>query len=581
MAEDAHQRRLAAILAADIVGFSRLMGLDESGTLTALKALRAEVTDPKIAEHKGRIFKTTGDGLLVEFPSVVNAVACALDIQRAMELKNAHIPADRILQFRIGVNLGDVIIEGDDVFGDGVNVAARLEGMAPPGGIVVSAMVRDNIGTRLTAAFEDMGELQLKNIQLPIRSFLVRSGSGVREQNGANTSAEGTPSIAVLPFNNMSGDPEQEYFADGITEDIITELARNRGLFVIARNSSFTFKGAAVNISEVGRKLGVRYVVEGSVRKAGKRVRVTAQLIEVASGNHIWAERYDRDLEDIFAVQDEITRNIVVAIPDHLESHLVRATRQKPTESLTAYDHYLRGLEIVNRWQNDEIPEAMTEFTAAAHLDPNFARARAMLGYVHLRVNWQTDDPHSLDEANRETEVAVRLDLTDSACLQDRALVLLTLRDFDLAFDVLQRALRLSPYDVSLASTMAWYETCIGQHANAIKRLQNSTLASPVHVSQSHHQIMGIALMMSQQYEEAVKSFAAIQRPEYYIPVFASGCLMKIGRIQEARPYSQLASELRSDWATQDLSRDFMIEQDRQRVHELLHLAIAALGDGA
>ena len=325
--------------------------------------------------------------------------------------RQALAASDGKISLRIGINLGDVIIDGDDIYGDGVNVAARLEALAEPGGIAISGMVHEGLGNRVETAFSDGGEQQVKNIARPIRVWRWSPGQkAVPPTAPSGPALPDKPSIAVLPFTNMSGDPEQEYFADGITEDIITELARNRGLFVIARNSTFTFKGSSVDIAEVGRKLGVRYVVEGSVRKGGKRVRITAQLIEAATGSHVWAERYDRDLEDIFAVQDEVTRSIVVAVPGHLESDIVKASRRKPTESLGAYDHYLRGIEIAYRWRNDEIPQAMAEFESAVKLDPNFARAHALLGHMHIRKWWQTQAPQHLERADEETGLAVRLD---------------------------------------------------------------------------------------------------------------------------------------------------------------------------
>ncbi|RWN56859.1 adenylate/guanylate cyclase domain-containing protein [Mesorhizobium sp.] len=298
MVESAVQRRLAAILAADVVGYSRLMGHDEMGTLTTLRALRAELVDPKIAEHMGRIFKATGDGVLAEFPSVVNAVACAVDIQRRLEARNADLPEDCAIRLRIGVNLGDVIVEGEDIFGDGVNIAARLESVAPAGGIAVSGTVRDHLGNRLDLQFEDMGEQALKNIEQLVRVCRVRLADTSALVHRA-LSLPDKPWIAVLPFVNMSGDPEQEYFSDGITEDIITELSRFRSLSVIARNSSFTYKARSMKIPDVARDLGVTYVLEGSVRRAGNRLRITAQLIEAETGSHVWAERYDREIADM------------------------------------------------------------------------------------------------------------------------------------------------------------------------------------------------------------------------------------------------------------------------------------------
>ena len=320
------ERRLSAIMAADVVGYSRLMGGNEVGTLTALKQHRAEMIDPCIAKHQGRIVKLTGDGMLVEFPSVVSAVECATHVQREMRERNVAIPEDRRIEFRIGVNLGDVIVDDDDIFGDGVNVAARLEGVAKPGGVAVSSAVRDNIGNKLDLIFEDMGDQNLKNIEFPVRAYNVVIASGPAKAAGESETAEADkPSIAVLPFNNMSGDPEQEYFSDGITEDIITDLSKVSGLFVIGRNTSFTFKGKAVDIPDVAAQLGVKFILEGSVRKAGQRVRVTGQLIDGATGGHIWADRFDRDLTDIFAIQDEITQTIV----DQLKIKLLPKERRQ------------------------------------------------------------------------------------------------------------------------------------------------------------------------------------------------------------------------------------------------------------
>src|SRR6186997_2547499 len=311
------ERRLTAILAADVVGYSRLMTIDETGTLAALTSLRKNLVNPKISEHNGRIVKLTGDGMLIEFPSVVSAVACAVDIQSAMRTRNATEPAARI-EFRIGVNLGDIIVEDGDIFGDGVNVAARLEGIAPIGGIAVSQSVRDHVGKRLDLTFEDMGERRLKNIEAPIRVYSISVEH--TSTDGAASAGQERPSIAVLPFVNMSGDPEQEYFSDGITEDIITELSRFRSLFVIARNSSFAYKNKSVKVQDIAHELGVAYVVEGSVRRAGDRLRISAQLVDCLTGNHLWAERYDRDLRDIFAVQDEVAQSVASTVSGRVEA---------------------------------------------------------------------------------------------------------------------------------------------------------------------------------------------------------------------------------------------------------------------
>ena len=384
------QRRLAAIVSADVAGYSRLMGRDESGTLALLKAHRRELVDRLVAEHAGRIVKSTGDGLLLEFPSVVDAVRCAVAVQDGMAKRNAGIADDDRIQFRIGINVGDVIVEGDDIFGDGVNVAARIEALADPGGICVSDRVHDDVRGRLEADFADSGEQALKNIAEPVRVWRWTGGS--RPAAPAVPPIELTlpdnPSIAVLPFANMSGDPEQEYFTDGITEDIITELSRFRSLFVIARNSTFTYKGKSPDVRQVGKELGVRYVLEGSIRKAGNRVRVTGQLIDALTGNHVWAERYDRILEDIFAVQEEITHSIVAAVAPEIEaSEFAQLGRRRP-ESLRAYEIAVQARETARSgWAHTDaaaIERAIELAKNALTIDPKCVRAFIALGFFSL-----------------------------------------------------------------------------------------------------------------------------------------------------------------------------------------------------
>jgi adenylate cyclase len=370
------ERRLTAILVADVVGYSRLMGIDEAGTLAAIQAVRTELIESKIGAHQGRIVKLTGDGLLAEFPSVVSAVACAAEIQRRMRERNAKAQDDRHIQFRMGVNLGDVIIEENDIYGDGVNVAARLESIAQPGGIAVSHAVRDQVGNRLDLVFEDVGEKKLKNIERPIRVYHVLLEEIAKTANEAS-SQSGRPSIAVLPFNNMSGDPEQEYFSDGITEDIITDLSKISGLFVVARHTAFTYKGRPVKVQEVGRELGVAYILEGSVRKAGARVRVTGQLVSSTDGGHVWAERFDRDLTDIFAIQDEITHAIVEQLEIKLRPQEQKSIGQAPTDNIEAYTYYLKGRDFLHRRSKRYLQLGRQMFANAVELDPNYARAYA------------------------------------------------------------------------------------------------------------------------------------------------------------------------------------------------------------
>src|SRR2546423_2204715 len=410
-------RRLTAILAANVAGYSRLMGADEEGTLERLKALRRELVDPKIAEHHGRIVKTTGDGLLMEFASVVDAVRCAVELQQAMPERNAGAAADNRIELRIGINLGDVIVEGDDLYGDGVNIAARIEALADAGGVFVSNTVHDHVRDRLPFLFEDLGEQQVKNIARPVRVYRVRPGSplpnpplpgldpgitGEGSAFGARVGADGPPalalpdkpSIAVLPFANMSGDPEQEYFVDGMVEEIITALSHIRWLFVIARNSSFTYKGQAVDVKQVGRELGVRYVLEGSVRKAGNRVRITAQLIDAATGTHLWADRFDGSLEDVFELQDKVASSVAGVIEPALQAAETARSANRPTTDLPAYDLYLRGYAM-DVSSVKQTPEALRLIEQAIARDPRYGPALAWAAVCCFRLlaDGRSEDP--------------------------------------------------------------------------------------------------------------------------------------------------------------------------------------------
>jgi adenylate cyclase len=417
------QRRLAAILAGDVVGYSRLMGADEVGTLRALKAIRRELADPAIAAHHGRVVKTTGDGILIEFASVVDAVACAVAIQEGMVTRNAGVPEGKRIVFRIGINIGDIIVDEADIHGDGVNVAARLEALALPGDICISGAAHDQVRGRLEVAFEDMGEQSLKNIDRPVRAYRVAKGV-VREGGAAQAQPErgplplpDKPSIAVLPFQNMSGDPEQEYFADGMVEEIITALSRIRWLFVIARNSSFTYKGRAVDVKQVGRELGVRYILEGSIRKAGGRVRITGQLIDAATGAHLWADRYDRDQEDIFALQDEITGTVASVIEPTLAQAEQRRALRKPPSSLDVWEIYQRGLWHFYKYAEEDNKTAQAFFLRAIDLDPNFAPGHYGFALAQHFNFWAFPTLLSWDEVagrgREEARLAVMLDDSD------------------------------------------------------------------------------------------------------------------------------------------------------------------------
>ncbi len=385
------ERRLSAIMAADVVGYSRLMGANEVGTLTALNHRRAEVIEPRITASHGRVVKLTGDGILAEFPSVVDAVECALAVQREMKSRNVEIPEDRRIELRIGIHLGDVIVEDGDLFGDGVNVAARIESVGRPGGVAVSSAVMDNVGNRLDVTFEDMGEQSLKNIAQPVRVYNVGVAppapvAGAAAAPAAPVEEEAKPSIAVLPFNNMSGDPEQEYFSDGITEDIITDLSKISGLFVVGRNTSFTYKGKSHQLQSVASELGVNYLLEGSVRKAGDRIRVTGQLIDGPTGGHLWADRYDRDLTDIFAIQDEITKTIVEQLKVRLLPEEKKAIGQVPTHNVEAYNYYLRGRQYYHYLTKWFVRLARQMFAKSVELDPDFAPGYAGMANCDTRL---------------------------------------------------------------------------------------------------------------------------------------------------------------------------------------------------
>jgi adenylate cyclase len=518
-------RRLAAILAADVAGYSRLMGADEEGTLERLKALRHELLDPKIAEHHGRIVKTTGDGMLVEFASVVDAVRCAVAVQQAMAERDTGVGADNRIELRIGINLGDVIVEGDDLYGDGVNIAARIEALADAGGVFVSNTVHDHVRDRLPFVFEDLGEQQVKNIARPVRVYRVWDRAASIEQvlhvSPAPLPLPDKPSIAVLPFVNMSSDAEQEFFADGIAEDVITALSRYPSLFVIARNSSFTYKGRTVDVKEIGRDLGVRYVLEGSLRKAGNRIRVTAQLVEAETGRHAWAERYDRDLTDIFAVQDEITEAVTIAIaPAIADAELHRALR-KPPESLNAWAAYQRGLWHLGKATAHNYELAEEFFRRTIDLDRNFPGGYCGLATVEIR-RASTFRKGSLTEAQSDAErlarFAVSLDSNNAFAHSCLSFTLFGRGDHRGAWAEADLAVSLSP---NLAS--GYFERGIaliysGRPQEGLRDLQTSLKLEPRGSNLAinlHH--VAVGLYFSRAYDKAVEAAQNLVRsfPEY------------------------------------------------------------------
>ena len=480
-------RRLAAILAADVAGYSRLIGADEEGTLNLLRSIRAEVVDPSIGQYRGRIVKTTGDGLLVEFISVVDALRCASEIQTAMAEGNAKITADKRIEFRIGINVGDIVVEDGDIFGDGVNVAARLETLAEPGGICVSARVQEDAAGKLDRTFEDLGEQSLKNIARPVRVYRVRPTAIERAASSVEITPilalPDKPSIAVLPFANLSGDPEQEYFADGMAEEIITALSRIRWLFVIARNSSFMYKGQAVDVKQVGRELGVRYVLEGSVRKAGGRVRITAQLIDATTDAHLWAERFDGSLEDVFELQDKVASSVAGVIEPALQAAEIRRSRERPTSDLTAYDLYLRALPYTYAWERESTLTALGLLRQAIERDLSYGPALSIAAFCHCQLDlngWAEDREANRREAVELAQQAIRMAARDPGVLAFAASVLGYFgEDIDAMMALVDRALALNPSFELGWHISGWLRLWAGQTDLAIKHFETSARLNP------------------------------------------------------------------------------------------------------
>ena len=566
------ERRLAAILSANVVGYSRLMEADEAGTLARLKALRADTVDPAFAAHGGRIVKLMGDGALVEFPSVVDAVECAVAVQLAVAEAGGEMAEDQRIAFRIGVNLGDVIIEGDDIYGDGVNIAARLQEIAEPGGVCIAGTVYDHVKGKLDAAFDDMGAQEVKNIAEPVRAYRwVDAVAGL--SSAAPLALPDKPSLAVLAFDNLSGDPEQEYFSDGIAEDIITELSQYRSLFVIARNSSFEYKGRAKNVGVIGRELGVKYIVEGSVRRAGSRVRITAQLIEAKTGNHLWAQRYDRDLEDIFAVQDEVTEAIVTAVEPELASVERRRAQRKPVESLDAWESYQRGLWHAFRYEPGENAKAQQFFQRAIELDPNLSSAHAGLSYAlyYGIILGLIDDPEErIAEAIDIAKTAVSIDPTDPFAHVALGRAYLLAREHEASLAALDVALALTPNYANAhfgrAHTL-WQagrpDDTIVSHDEAIRLSPRDPLMWAFQASKA------IALLLLERYDEAAE-YARQALPQPNTAIWANmaeiSALGHLGRAEEAAQALARARPIKPDLALDfvDTALKFKHQRDRQ-----------------
>ncbi|MES0032540.1 adenylate/guanylate cyclase domain-containing protein [Mesorhizobium sp. M0040] len=575
------EQRLAAILAADMAGYSRLMEADESGTLARLRTHRIELVDPAIAKNKGRIIKTTGDGMLVEFQSVTDAVKCAVEIQQRMKRRNSDVPQERRIEFRIGINLGDIIFDDEDIFGDGVNIASRIEQLADVGGICVTAAVATQIADRLEIAMEDLGEKTLKNISRPVRLYRVGFDSPALPEVEAKRSIS-KPSIVVLPFTNMSGDPEQEFFADGLTEDIITELSRHHELFVISRNSSFVYKNRAVNVREVAEKLTVQYLVEGSVRKIGDRVRVTVQLIDTANDAHIWADKYDRKLDDIFAIQDEVTAAIAATLPGRVEAaQRDQLARAKPA-NMAAYECVLAAKVLHHRSTVADNERAQTLIERAVTLDPDYAHAHAwracILGQAWVH-NWCEDRDAVWNNIMAALDRALALDNNDADVHRILAAVNVNNNELTTARYHQERALALNPnYDlvvVQQGELLTW----LGRPEEGIEWIRKAMQLNPHHPERfwSH---LGKAHFAARQYGEAIEAFMHLSTMDSAQHAFAAGCYgwlgdeiaaaAHLGKIRTLDPQFDLDSFI--------ATLHFAQESDVQHVREgLLKAGIAHL----
>jgi adenylate cyclase len=514
MAEERVQRRLAAILAADVVGYSRLMGDDETGTLTALKEHIGALIDPTIAEHRGRIVKLMGDGVLAEFASVVDAVECAVSIQRGMADRNADTPDARRITFRIGINLGDIIIDEDDIYGDGVNIAARLEGLAQPGGVCISDVVHQSVAGKLDLAFEDLGEQTVKNIAKPVRAYSVSSGP-VADTDAAPRAADtpppppDKPSIAVLPFDNMSGDPEQEYFADGIVEDLITDLSKISGLFVVARNSSSAYKGQATDIRTVATELGVRNVLEGSVRKSGQRVRINAQLIEAETGGHLWADRYDGSVDDVFELQDEVCAKVVSALSVQLTSSETDSLKTVHTNNLDAYELYVRARATPFPPVPDRIESARKMFAQVIELDPEFAGGYAgVSAMMSFAAMWSHTDPTEIvDQALAMAQQAISVDETFGWSYTALGMALMHRHQYADAIAAAREAITRQPSDADAHVYLGLILGLDGQYAAAIDAINQAIRLNPLFFNGPYLNCRGQTQLLAQDYVAATDTF--------------------------------------------------------------------------
>ncbi len=579
MAKDRVQRRLSAILAADVAGYSRLMGNDEEGTFAALKVCRQEVIDPKSAEHRGRIVNTPGDAALVEFASAVDATRCAIEIQKDMAERNSVIPEDRRIQLRIGINVGDIIVDGDEIYGDGVNIAARLEALAKPGAICISEDAYKQIKGKLAIDVGDMGEHQLKNISQPVRVYSIQF------DDAPALAIPDKASIAVLPFENLGGDPKEDYFADGVSEDIITEISRFSDLFVIARNSSFRYKGKAVDVRQVGRELGVRYVLEGSIRRENDRVRITAQLIDSSTGTHRWAERYDRELKDVFAIQDEVARTIAAILAAHVNKAEAERTLLKPPATWQAYDHYVRAVaawvSFQSSWKLDSLLETRRHLADSLSVNSKYARALSLLASTH-RVAWFNPlneeylNPSALDQAIDLARTAIELDPNLPEAYAELGYSLIRQGNFDAATAAIERAIELNPNFANYR--VATVLLNVGETARAIEVAKAQMRLDPFYPHFAPL-LVGEAYYLLKQYREAQRWLrqATGRAPNHqYGHAFLAATYAQLGQIDDA--HAEAAEVLRlnpkySIGGTQNRVSNFKRAEDMEHLIDGLRKA--------
>lgn len=571
------QRKLAAILSADAAGYSRLMGEDELGTVRAIAACRALVAGV-IARHQGRVVDTPGDNILAEFPSAVSAVEAAAAMQAQLETCNGPLPEEKRLAFRIGVNLGDVVVEEGRLYGDGVNVAARIEALAEPGGICLSGKVYEEVRRRLDLDFEDLGEHSLKNIAAPVRVYRVRSGGPAIRPAADAFAGAAKPSIIVLPFTNMSGDPEQEFFADGLTEDILTDLSRFHGILVISRNTSFKYKGKAVEVSKVAQELGVQYVVEGSVRKAGKRIRVTVQLIDAELDRHLWAERYDRDLDDIFALQDEVTNAIVSVLPGRVEAAMHERAARKPTENMAAYECVATAKTLHHRSTREGNAQAMQLIERAIRLDPKYAHAHAWKAcIVGQQMTYGWCNPAEGERiVEQEATTAAALDDNDSDVQRVLAALKLRQNDFERAAYHQGRALSLNPNDDLIVVQQGEILTWLGQPEEGIEWIRKAMRLNPYHPARFWNHL-GRALFGARRYAEAADAEQRIASPDEFHLAFLAACLAMAGDAARAAEQVRLALRKKPDLSVQ---KDYVPTLHYKREADLAHHREALLKAG-